>query len=283
MNCNVFTLARWWNGRNLQTRLFLVFTALFVFCAIILFVFLLNSVRMIDLNNQAHTIYDRNRQLYQLKALTRVYELDINQFEINASLSAEQELASVGENLDENIAGLRSLLPEKELAGLEKFKNAKSQLSPMIDEIIRSIYTQDQMSVEMLDSESGSLFSAMYDEIDAIYGRSAEELRAISTKAQMFSQVAGLVRILVIPAVLLLALIAALIMYNQIDQPLDQLTSASGDLLEGKFQAADLGQLAKRSDEIGSIAHEFITMAAAIEQHATQLQQVADEIRAKIR
>jgi nitrogen fixation/metabolism regulation signal transduction histidine kinase len=282
MKQNVFFLSRWWNGRNLRTRLFLVFTTLFVFCAIFLSIFLLNSILMIDLNNQTRAIFDRNHQLYQLKILTREYELAINQFEINASTAAEEQLVSTGEKIDKNTASFRLLLPERDFASLEKFRNAKNQLSPKVDEIIQAMHAQDQMSVDMADNATPPLFQDMYDGIDIIYARSANELENISTTMTNLSVVDGVVSILIILAALLLALVAALIMYNQIDQPLDQLTSASQDLLEGKFQPADLEHLVRRSDEIGLITREFLTMAAALENHATQLQQGADEIRAKI-
>ncbi len=283
MNQDAFLLIRWWNDKPLQTRLFLIFTTLFVFCAVVLFFFLTNLIRMIDLSHQSQNIFDRNYQLYQLRTLTRTYELNLNQVEINASASAEQELSLAEERIDKSIASLRLLLPEKDLASLEEFKAAKDQLSPMISEIIQAIHAQDQMTVDMVDNASPPLFEAMYGAIDAIYGRSAAELEAISTEAKKSSQNARVVTLLVIMAVLLLGLVAALIMHAQIDQPLDQLTRVTRDLLEGKFQAADLEQLARRSDEIGLITSEFITMAAALESHAAQLQQGADEIRVKIR
>jgi len=283
MNQDAFLLIRWWNDKPLQTRLFLIFTTLFVFCAVVLFFFLTNLIRMIDLSHQSQNIFDRNYQLYQLRTLTRTYELNLNQVEINASASAEQELSLAEERIDKSIASLRLLLPEKDLASLEEFKAAKDQLSPMISEIIQAIHAQDQMTVDMVDNASPPLFEAMYGAIDAIYGRSAAELEAISTEAKKSSQNARVVTLLVIMAVLLLGLVAALIMHAQIDQPLDQLTRVTRDLLEGKFQAADLEQLARRSDEIGLITSEFITMAAALDSHAAQLQQGADEIRVKIR
>jgi nitrogen fixation/metabolism regulation signal transduction histidine kinase len=77
--------------------------------------------------------------------------------------------------------------------------------------------------------------------------------------------------------------ITMLIIYFQINLPIEQLASATKDLQAGKFQPPELKELVKRNDEIGILSREFINMAASIEQRKTKLQQEAEEIRAKIR
>jgi HAMP domain-containing protein len=75
----------------------------------------------------------------------------------------------------------------------------------------------------------------------------------------------------------------ALVIYAQINQPLDQLARAAKSVIDGNFETSELVKISARSDEVGSMAGEFIAMAGAVEQRAAQLNEEAEAIRAKIR
>jgi nitrogen fixation/metabolism regulation signal transduction histidine kinase len=75
----------------------------------------------------------------------------------------------------------------------------------------------------------------------------------------------------------------ALLIGAQINQPLDQLARAAKSVIDGNFETSELVKISARSDEVGSMAGEFIAMAGAVEQRAAQLNEEAEAIRAKIR
>lgn len=283
MKTNTFFLTRWWNKQNLQARLLLVFTILLVFCVLTLSIFLFNIVAIIDLNNQARIIFEENRKVYQLETLLKQYDLGVKQYEVSASPTAGQKLPSFGERIDESAAALRMEIPEDDLATLDKFIAYKAELTPLVDQVIQAVDKEDWIKVQELDGQVEKLLGSLYGEIHLITSNGVDELNTIKDDAETFSLLALLGGILSLPAFLVLANIAMLIIYLQINLPVEQLARAANDLQAGKFQPAELEKLAKRTDEIGIMAREFITMAISVEQRTMKLQQEADEIRAKIR
>jgi methyl-accepting chemotaxis protein len=286
-----FFLTRWWSGQNLQTRLVLVFTSLFVFCVLTFSFFLLNVVQMISLNNLARTVFEENRQIYQLETLLKQYDLGLKQYEVSASSTAEEKLSSLGKHIDEKTASLRLEISEDDLATLDKFIVYKTQLTPLIDQVLQSVdeednknkEEQDWSKVQALDGQADNLLGSMYTEINIIGSNGVDELEGIKSDAEIFSMLAYISGLLSVPAFLFMAAIVILTIYLQINLPVEQLASAAKDLQSGKFNPAQLEKLAGRNNEIGILAREFILMAASIDQRKMKLQQEADEIRAKIR
>jgi methyl-accepting chemotaxis protein len=283
MNRAPFFVTRWWYNLSLQIRLFLVFTSLFVFSTLILLVFLLNIMRMIDLNQQAQAIYDRNHLLYELKTLVGLYELNTNQFEIDASKATEQELVATEERMGEKLATMRRDLPEAYLPAINDFDDNEKLLMSNTADIVQAVYQQDNMTIQIGDNQAKELVGLLYGATDTIQDLASKELQTIKQETELFKTGAALIRLLALPIFLCLVILGILTLYNQIDQPLETLSHASEDLLDGRFDPTQLEKLALRNDEIGAMAREFLTMATALQRHASNLQQEADEIKAKIR
>jgi methyl-accepting chemotaxis protein len=283
MNRTPFFITRWWNNLSLQIRLFMVFTSLFIFSSLILLVFLLNLIRMIDLNQQTQAIYDRNHQLHELKTLVGLYELNTNQFEINTSTTAEQELFAISERIDEKVATMRRDLPEAYLPALNDFDENEKLLSSTTADIVQAVYQQDLMTIQIGDNQAKEQVGNLYGDTDTIQSLASRELQTIKQETELFKTGAALIRWLALPVFLLLVILAILTIYQQINQPLEALTRASEDLQEGRFDPTQLEKLALRTDEIGAMTREFLTMATALQHHTSKLQLEADEIRAKIR
>jgi methyl-accepting chemotaxis protein len=278
-----FFIPRWWQDLGLQTRLFVIFTSLFIFSTLILSVFLFNLLRMIDLNRQAQVIYERNRALYELKTQVGLYELNTRQFEISASRLAEQELVATAERMNDKLTAMRRDLPPAYLPYLDGFAEYRGQLLATMDEIIQAVYQQDRMSIEIGDVQAKEQIDLLYQQTDAIQALANAELRAIQQETERFKATAFWIRWLALPLYALLALLAIRIIYSQIDQPLAQLTRATEEMLGGRFDPARLEQLARRTDEIGAVTREFLTMSANLQLQSSRLQEEADQIRAKIR
>jgi methyl-accepting chemotaxis protein len=277
-----FFLAQWWSGLNLQVRLSTVFTVLFVFCALVISMLLFSVVTMISFNSQISEVFERNRQVYRLIALTEQYDVDLNQYEINSSQRAQEEMASMGDRLNEMVAALRLSLPEEDLANLEKYSSYQKQLPPLVEQIVAAVNGEQLNRVQTLDNKVNALMDSMYAEINAISDRGVAELQDVKDLAEIFSWAVYIGAALAILVFLCLYVFASLVAYLQINEPLAELTRAAKDLAAGKFRPAEIEKLAGREDEIGGMARDFLTMASAVGQRATLLQQEADEIRAKI-
>jgi methyl-accepting chemotaxis protein len=284
-------LSRWSNNQNLQARLTLIFTILFVFCIITISILLFNITKMISYNSLARNIFEDSRQVYQLELMLKQYQLGLKHYVISSSPNAEQQLAALDLRIDETIAALKIENSVANTTVLERVANKKEELSALADRILIAVDEQESKDVENqdwgivaeIDEQADLLFKALYADVSLIRTAAIQQLDDIGYEAETYRLFVYLLSLLVIPAFLALALIVALIVYLQINLPVEQLVRATRDLQERKFNPADIEKLSHRSDEIGAMARDFIKMAIAVEQRTSQLQQEANEIRAKIR
>ncbi|MCG2787857.1 MAG: hypothetical protein L6461_22435 [Anaerolineae bacterium] len=278
-------------SKNLHARLVLVFSFLFVFCVLALSVFLFNVLHLISLNDQSRFVFEENRRIYQLEVMLKQYHLGLKNYAISASPLAEMRLAALDRRIDETLLALQDQPPTGDFALIEAIASQKTALSALADQIIISVDEQDALDfedqewgeVERLSLQADQLSDLLYSDLETLRKAGLEQLQGLQDEAVLFSIFAMALGILSIPAFLFLALAVAFIIYAQIHLPLEQLARAARDLQARQFNPASLDGLARRGDEIGAMAREFIQMASAVEQRTAQLAQEAADIRAKIR
>jgi biopolymer transport protein ExbB/TolQ len=110
MKDNPSFIFRRWTQMDLQARLFLVFTILFLFSVLILSLFLFNNLRMVAINNRARAVFEQNRQVYRLYTMVQQYEVALNNYELNANQLAKIELEIQSSQIDEAVNALRPAL-----------------------------------------------------------------------------------------------------------------------------------------------------------------------------
>ena len=275
---------------NLQARLMLVFSILLVFCVLALSVFLFNVLQLVSLNNQSRVVFEENRRVYQLEMMLKQYQIGLKNYTASASSLAEMRLAALDERIDESLLALQNQPPMEDASPFESLAEQKVSLSALASQIIAGVDEQDQLDYEdqdwsevaELSLEANALFARLYIEIGAVRTAGVDELDDLSSRAELYSWFALIVALLSAPAFLFLAFLVALIIYLQINLPVEQLARAAQDLKNRQFNPADLSGLVKRNDEIGQMARDFIQMAAAVEKRTELLQKEAAEIRAKI-
>jgi methyl-accepting chemotaxis protein len=278
-------------NKDLQTRLVLAFSALFIFCVLALSVFLFNVLQLISLNNQAQTLYEENQRIYQLENMFKQYHLGLKNYAISSSPLAEERLAALDRRIDETLQSLQDQPPAGISADFESLVRQKSVIQNLAAEIIAAVDEQDALEydeqdwgeVAALSLSANNLLHNLYADLEIMRSEAQGELDNLALSAQVFSLLAMGIGLLSIPAFLLLALVVGVTIYSQIHLPLEQLARAAQDLQERRFNPEDLAGLARRQDEIGTMARDFLQMAATVEQRAEILRQEAEEIRAKIR
>jgi nitrogen fixation/metabolism regulation signal transduction histidine kinase len=134
-----------------------------------------------------------------------------------------------------------------------------------------------------LDNTAYEILEPLFAQLDSIGERGLEQLFQVWRDVENFGRLITVSTALAVPLFLLLAGITALVVYNQINQPMEQLARAAKGVTRGDFDAAELQKLAARSDEVGVIAADFLAMSEAVRRRSEQLRQEADEIRARIR
>jgi len=276
---------------NTQSRLVLVFSVLFVFCVLALSVFLFNILNIVALNDQSRTVFEENRRIYQLETMFKQYHLGLVNYSVTSSSLAEMRLAALDQRIDETLLALQQQPPTGNSALFEALAVKKETLAALVAQIIDEVDDQDALDYEDQDwSEAERLtvqinqqFDSLYADLRLLRNEGRAQLDALVQQAEFSSLLAMIVGLLSIPAFLGLAFLVAVTIYAQINLPLEKLAQAARDLKERKFNPADLEKLARRGDEIGGMAREFLKTAESVQARTSELEQEAAEIRAKIK
>jgi nitrogen fixation/metabolism regulation signal transduction histidine kinase len=273
-------------NKDLQSRLVLTFSALFMFCVLALSIFLFNVLQLVSLSNQAQMLYEQNQHVYKLESMFKQYHLDIKNYAISSSPLAEQRLTALQRRIDEILHNQPSVSTD-----FKVIISQNADIQTLAAQIIEAVDDQDALEYDQQDwSEVAALsltinnrFADLHADLELMRVEAQEELDNLTLQAEVFSLLVLGISLLSIPTFLALALIVAMTIYAQINLPLEQLTQAAQDLKERKFKPSDIEGLTHRQDEIGAIARDFLQMASAVEKRAEILKQEAEEIRAKIR
>jgi methyl-accepting chemotaxis protein len=272
-----------WSRMDLQSRLLLVFTLLFGFSVIMLSLIMYNNVRLVALDNRARVVFEQNRKIYQLYSMTQQYEVAMNNYELNASELARIDLKILDIEIGETASALRPSFGVEDQDSLDKFTVYMGQLSEVVSRLAERVDEEAWSEVLELDNTAYEILEPLFAQLDSIGERGLEQLFQVWRDVENFGRLITVSTALAVPLFLLLAGITALVIYNQINQPMEQLARAAKGVTRGDFDAAELQKLAARSDEVGVIAADFLAMSEAVRRRSEQLRQEADEIRARIR
>lgn len=295
MKHQTFFITRWWRGLALQTRLFLAFTFLFVFSILALSLFLNNVIQMIRLNRETQVTFEQNQQIYRFKDSVARYQLALKYYENSETersyTLAEQALKTYGKQVADDFSHLSDQI-EIEQAQIDQFNRSKSEIDTIttqvkqaIDSALSSPATADAEwnKVLTLDEAANKSFGEMNQVADRLQNQGQQDLAVAKEEAAHISDSSFLTGLIAFPVFLLLAALTALVIYRQINQPLQQLTEAAQAVQADSFQPQLLDKLAERGGEIGTITRLFVHMAESIDDRSASLRQEADAIRAKIR
>ena len=283
MNQETASPRRGWQGLGLQSRLYLVFTLLFVFTVLALSLMLNNVIQMMHINQQTQAAFEYNRQAYRLQTTLAQLQLALQNYENTASDLAEANLATLQSNLGREYSAMYALSDEDYQAQFDAFADDGNQLDELANQIIDAAHSEDKARVLELHDPANAAITRMDGILEDIRAGGLEELQAAQAEAEFLQILTLIVGLVAVPLFLGLAGLTAIVLYRQIHQPLEQLSQAAQALQEGAFQPHSVEALTERSDEVGGIAHRFVKMAAAIDQRTGLLQQEAESIRSRIR
>lgn len=293
-----FFLVRWWREMDLQKRLFVVFTILFVYSAVVISLFLNVSIERLRLNANTLTVFDQNRSVNQLYRLTKQFEVALNFYEFSSSEDAVVDLYSYSLQINDQIRVLETRLGGADFEDLQAYQANKLEMDARLVDVIQAVdqwtelYDNDPDSPELealgividdQDSLAYDVLDEMETHLENITQRGVDEM-AVMTDENDRNMVSMIVIFVIgIPLFLFLAGLVTLVIHGQINQPLEQISKAAKDLLVGQYQPQQLAPLASREDEMGLMAREFVDAAGLVVQREAQLAQEASAIRAKIR
>jgi CHASE3 domain sensor protein len=269
---------------DLQSKLFLIFTLLFVIVVLVLGMFLQTIVSVIGYNTEARDTFEHTRKIYQIQSLLQKMELAQNNHENTGDAISEITFYASSATFDDTIRQLQAEATDpQEQASLARLQQQKESHSNIFHDIVEAVFDEDWDTVDELDGQAYDILVEMYDEIDAIVLQGEELLDSLREKVNSFRNLAWLMIFLTLPIFVAIVCVSAIVVHFQINDPLIRLSQAVKEVETGKFKPESLGRLLERQDEIGAMAREFAQMEAAIQDRRAKMRQEADEIRAKIK
>lgn len=267
-----------------QNRLNLVFTVLFLVGILILTSFIGTSIRAMAYNAEARTTYTQVRQLYQVAAYLQQFEEALNDYELTANYDTLSEYNSSYARLQQSLANIaaKTQLPgEKQV--LDDLAQDIAVLRDGFDGVIEAVDEEDWSGVVARDEEAYTLVQPIIDQIESRIQVRSAALAELRGQVDTFTTLSWVTIALALPAFVVVIVVVAWIVARQIHGPLIGMTDELQRIAEERFDPAVLGGLAARRDEVGYLAREYLQMASAVMHRQANLQQEADEIRAKIR
>lgn len=283
MNREPSFLLRKWRNLRLQSRLYLVFTILFVFSVLVLSLLLNNVIQMMRINQQTQDLFEYNRQVNRLQSVAKQYQLALQNYENSASGLAELNLSSLRDQIERERSVLYGLSDPDTQAQLDQLGGMFSETKGLSAQIIEAVNDEDWDMVLDLHNQASAVIERMAGIVESIRENALQEIYIAEAEAGRFQAISFFFSLAVLPLFLILAGLAALVIDTQINQPLRRLEDAAQALQSGSYQPQMLEPNTGRSDEMGDMARLFIRMAAAVSRRTGLLQQEADAIRAKIR
>jgi nitrogen fixation/metabolism regulation signal transduction histidine kinase len=281
---STFFLLRWWNGLSVQNRLFTAFTVLVVYCLLALSIYLYMAATLIRINQDASDMFEQNRTIYQLSALSQQYVLAFNQYKVNASDQALNEINAIDGQIDEVVVSLApDLFFDEDNRDLEEFTQIKAEISDEVTQILAAVDREDWDTVVVLDETVYPKVDLMFTDINRIVDRGWERVEGVMAEKEYFQAMLRVILGLGLPLFLALAGLVALVIYTQINHPLERITLSAEAVLADQFDPAPVENLAERDDEVGLMAQQFLKMSEVVSRRADQLEQEAAEIKNKIR
>ena len=274
----------WFNKLNIQSKLFIVFGDLILICALAVGFNLLAMVQIGAQSEVLDRLLGSVREYYQAQDILQKMDL------------AEKSFIAQGYDIH-----------------LDKFDNYSAQMETFIRQALIKASSPDEKNTlvslqEALQSHTANfqaiipaVYEADWESVDAQQDVLFDEIGSLNAKIdtileesyivfddtdmlQYITQIgAFVVSSIALIFFVILAIVAAIVLNSQVNRPVQQLTEAVSAIEARQFDPAALQKINRRQEEIGQLSRVIVDMAAAIQQREQDLQQQADEIRAKIR
>lgn len=269
---------------SIQDKLALIFTIIFLAGIILLTSLLKISTDVIAGHAQARQTYNQARQYFQAKVYFQQFENALTQYEITGDYDWLDVYHSSYSSLLELLAqasGQSSGAGETQ--ALTRLSTDLQSLRATFDQAILAVDEEDWDAVDAREEEAYPMVESIFAQINNLIQARDVLLKGLQSRVQTFSQAALLAILAALVVFLGLVFSAALIIARQINMPLIQMADEVGNLEAGRFEAAALGKLPGRRDEVGYLSREYLGMAEAVAKGEEGLREEAEAIRGKIR
>ena len=268
---------------SVQYKLFVVITLLAAAGAASILANLFTLIGFYSLGSELDRIYARNQEIYHTHQILQTLELAKNSYlltadptwadtfdDTNAQLETHLRQALLAASGDEQRAALYEIEQERQdyqenFAALEA---APASIQP------------DQTA--LLSKQSDEMMEKMYARLNQIGAQEESILFQTEESANRFRWLVTIVTLFTLGLFITISAATAVGMTDNYIRPLMILCQAVTAFQSRRFEPETLENLIPRQDEIGQLGREFVRLTETVKRREADLQQQADEIRARI-
>jgi methyl-accepting chemotaxis protein len=294
-------MIKWFRNLEIQSKLFTIFGVIILIGAVVVGINLYNISRMASGNQALYNLSQKLEQDYKAEILLRRLELaeqgywdygDVRRLTehtgYNTQISAFISKTLLEANTPEergNLNAMKRTLQDNEqtfwqfVSAYDAVDAAYSDEENPPDEQAGQPLL-DQMNA--LDSQALDQLSSMQGQIEDIIAQRGTFVQQVQDQQSTVEVVSLLISLAALVVFFILAIIAAVVIATQVNQPVILLTEAAEAVIARKPEPKELARLAERTDEMGQLARAFAGAAAAIRSREEALKQQADALRARV-
>jgi nitrate/nitrite-specific signal transduction histidine kinase len=273
----------WFSKLNVQSKLFVIFGVTTLIGAFTVGLNILHITSLSAVDRVLLRLAERLETTYRAENLVQQLDMAEKRFILSGEISHRNEFRSYSEQIDGYIRlALLEADAEEEKGALSELEHIKEEHDQTFDEIIKAVDAQDWDTLNGLMEEADQELDAMHKQIDDMHDRNMVTLTETDERRALFECIAMLISVITLLFCLASAIVAAVVITKQVNQPIQRLTDAAAAVGERHFEPELVADLAERPDEIGHLAHSLADMAAAVRQREEDLKQQVDQIRTKV-
>jgi methyl-accepting chemotaxis protein len=273
----------WFSRLNVQSKLFAIFGVTTLIGALTVGLNIIHITSLSTVDRALFRLAERLETTYRAGNLVQQLDLAEKRFILSGEISQRNEFRNYSEQIDGYIRlALLEADVEEEKGALSELERIKEEHDQTFDEIIKAIDAQDWDTLNGLMEEADGELDAMHSQIDSMHGRNMDDLTKTDKRRALLEGIAMLISAITLLFCLASAVVAAVVITKEVNQPIQRLTDAAAAVEERHFEPGLVADLAERPDEIGHLAHSLVDMAAAVRQREEDLRQQVDQIRTKV-
>jgi CHASE3 domain sensor protein len=268
---------------SIQSKLYLIFTILFLAGLVCLVAFLKIAADAIAFYAPARSTYIQARQLYQARMHLQELEKSLILYELTADVEQLEPYNSSYSRLQENLSSaIQQTSDPAQVQALSELSVDIEALKQDFDLVIPAVEDEDSAAVILLHEAAYASMPAIFDQLDVQVAARSLELAQLRSQVSAFAGIANIFILCAAPFFLILAVIAGFIIARQLHAPLLLMSDELAHIQEDRFDPKALGGLPARRDELGYLGREYLHMAEAVHDHRIALEKDAAEFRSRI-
>jgi len=234
------------------------------------------SSTLFELVNKLEAIYEAQNSIQGMELATVGYLSSQNPIWFD---EFEHHSTQLDEFIRESLLAAESPSEKAALYELERINQVREET---FSGMVNAINADDWDTLYEMQGPAEEDLRAMYAQIDSLSGEIVQVLDEIDSQKVFFEIVAAIISSIALVTFLGLAVMAAVLISQQVNRPVALLSQAVTAVETDQFEPRTLDELGDRTDEIGQLTQAFVHMAKEVKEREEDLKQQAEAIRTRI-